>query len=189
MKLKPLIAGAVMAIATPLAMAEGSGLYVALDVGQSKFKDLCSGFTGGSCKDTDTAFRGALGYQINKYVGVEGGYVDAGKSTATSPGFSGEAKLTDWQLVGVGTLPLGDGRFSLFAKAGADRWSSKITANGAAFASGSGTSFLWGAGAEFDFTKSLGVRAQYETRKAGDINKPEGLGNVSMLSAGVVYRF
>lgn len=176
-----------MAFVTPLAMAEG--LYVALDVGQSKFKDLCTGFSGGSCKDTDTAFRGAVGYQFGQYIGVEGGYVDAGKSTASSPGFSGEAKLTDWQLVAVGTLPLGGGGFSLFVKAGADHWSSKITANGGALASGSGTSFLWGAGGEFDFTKSLGVRAQYETRKAGDINKPEGLGNVSMLSLGVLYRF
>jgi opacity protein-like surface antigen len=186
MKLKTLVAGIVMAVATPLAMAEGSGLYVALDVGQSKFKDLCQGFSG-SCKDTDTALRGALGYQINQYIGVEGAYVEAGKSTASAPGFSGEAKLTDWQLVAVGTLPVGGG-FSLIAKAGADHWSSNITATGGD-ASGSGTSFLWGAGGQFDFNRSVGVRAQYETRKAGDINKPEGLGNVSMLSVGVVLRF
>lgn len=187
MKLTTLAVGIVMAVATPLAIAEGSGLYVALDVGQSKFKEMCSGFGGGSCSDTDTAFRGALGYQINQYVGVEGAYVDAGKSTASAPGFSGSAKLTDWQLAVVGTLPVGGG-FSLIGKAGIDRWSSKFTTTTIS-PSGSGSSFLWGIGGQFDFNKSVGIRGQYETRKAGDINTPEGMGKVSMLSMGVVYRF
>jgi OOP family OmpA-OmpF porin len=186
MKLKALAVGIVMAVATPFAMAEGSGVYVALDVGQSNFKDMCSGFPG-PCSDTDTAFRGALGYQINQYVGVEGAYVDAGKTNASAPGFSGSATLTDWQLAVIGTLPLGGG-FSLIGKAGVDRWSSKFTTTTIS-PSGSGSSFLWGVGGQFDFNRSVAIRGQYETRKAGDINTPEGLGNVSMLSIGVVYRF
>lgn len=60
MKLQTLMVGVALTIAAPLAIAEGSGYYGALDLGQSNFKDMCTGFSG-SCKSTDTAFRVALG--------------------------------------------------------------------------------------------------------------------------------
>jgi OmpA-OmpF porin, OOP family len=186
MKLKTLVFGIFLAVATPLAMAEGSGYYGALDVGQSKFKEMCTGFVG-SCSSTDTAFRAALGYQINQNVGVEGAYVDAGKSTGSAPGFSGSAKLTDWQLAVVGTLPVGNG-FSLIGKAGLDRWSTKFTTTTIS-PSGSGSSLLLGIGGQYDINKSVAIRGQYEIHEAGNISTVQGFGKVSMLSIGVVYKF
>jgi len=186
MKLKALVVGIVVAVATPLAMAEGSGYYIALDLGQSKFKEQCTGFVG-SCSDTDTAFRAALGYQINQSVGVEGAYVNAGQATASAPGFSGSAKLTDWQLAVVGTLPVGSG-FSLIGKAGLDFWSSKFSTTTIS-PSGNGSSLLLGIGGQYDINKSVAIRGQYEIHEAGNISTLEGIGKVSMLSMGVVYKF
>lgn len=190
MKMKALAAGILLAMAAPSVMAEG--FYGAFDIGQSDLKEGCNGVAAGvSCKHTDTAFRLAAGYQINQNFGVEGAYVDSGKATASAPGiFTAEVKSTEWQLVATGTLPMGND-FSLIGKAGFAFWEAKpsATALGAVIpiASETGGDFLWGIGAQYDFTKSVAVRGQYESHKLGNTTLDRG--DLDTFSMGVVYKF
>ncbi len=61
MKLNVWMSGMVLVLTAPLAMADGSGFYAALDVGQSDIADACNVVAAGqSCSKTNTASRVAL---------------------------------------------------------------------------------------------------------------------------------
>lgn len=189
MKLKSLIVGIALAVAAPLAMAEGSGFYGAVDVGQSKLQDACAGVSSGvTCDDTDTDYRLSAGYQVNPSFGVEGSYVDSGKFTASGLGITADVKNTEWQLAAIGTLPVTNG-FSVTGKAGWAFWNIKSSANVAIPPghSPSGNDFLWGIGAQYDITKVFAVRGMYDSHMIGD--NVTGRNHLTTLNAGVVYRF
>ncbi len=189
MKLKALVVGIAIAVAAPLAMAEGSGFYGALDVGQSKVNNACEGIPAGvSCKNTDTDYRLSVGYQVNPSFGVEGSYVDSGKITASGLGITVDTKNTEWQLAAIGTLPVANG-FSIIGKAGLAFWNIKTSAT--PFTppgfSPTGNDFLWGIGAQYDITKAVAVRGQYDSHMIGD--KVTGRDHLTTLNIGVVYKF
>jgi OmpA-OmpF porin, OOP family len=193
------------AFAAP-AMAEG--LYVVGSVGQSK-ADVDKNELDGSARslagfhssvdDTDTAYKLQLGYQVNQYFAVEGGYINFGKTTyhASAPGQTGssESKAEGVNLDAVGILPVTD-RLSVFAKAGAVyakvKYSYAVhTGLGDSTGSADSTDLkgTWGVGASFDVTKNLAIRAEYEQfHKLGNKDKT-GEANVDLMSAGVVYKF
>jgi OOP family OmpA-OmpF porin len=184
-------------IATP-AMAES--FYGALDVGQTKAGDACNitglpaGSTVAGCKDTATMYRIAGGYQFAPMWGAEVSYADYGKATigtVTVPGFgtvaAGDWHLSGLQVSGTGTFPLGDA-FSLIGKLGIARTDIKLSGGGASV-SATITKLAYGIGAQYDFTKSFAARAQYENLgTVGDANTT-GTAKVTLLSAGVVFKF
>jgi OOP family OmpA-OmpF porin len=170
--------------------AMADGYYGALDLGQAKAKDACTGLPAGvtGCKDTATMYRIAGGYQFVPMWGAEVSYAAYGKESAGTLG----AVSVDWQLSGLqvsgtGTFPLGDA-FSLIGKLGIARTEIKLTGGGASV-SATSTKVAYGIGAQYDFTKSVAVRAQYEgLGTVGDANTT-GTSKVTLLSAGVVYKF
>jgi len=176
------------AIATP-AMADS--FYGALDVGQSKVKDNCtSGLSG--CKDTASMIRVAGGYQFTPMWGAEVSYGAYGKASA---GTGGVVSANDWQisglqLSGIGTLPVADG-FSFLVKLGIASTNAKVsyTLSGTEGShSVTSTKLAYGIGAQYDFTKGISARAQYENLgKVGDSNI--GTNIITLLSAGVVFKF
>src|SRR2546428_13995713 len=86
---------AVLGIATSVfalpaaAQMNTSAFYAGVSVGQSKFKDACSGVGAGvSCDDKDTAWRILGGYQFNRNLAAELGYHKFGETKATAGALS-----------------------------------------------------------------------------------------------------
>ena len=175
--------------ATP-AMADG--FYGALDLGQSSGKDICTGLPAGvtGCKDTGTLFRGAVGTQITPMWGAEVSYGSYGKGSAGTLGpLSLDWEASGLQVSGTGTFPLSD-VFSLIGKLGIARTDIKVTANcGGCSVSETSTNLAFGVGAQYDFTKSIAIRAQYEDLGTVGNANTTGTSKVTLLSAGVVLKF
>jgi len=196
MIMKKVLAGlcvaATMITVSGAALAADNSFYGAVDIGQAKLKDACVGIPAGvSCDDTDTAYRLAGGYNFNKNFGAEISYTDYGNVTASATGFAVSAGATAFQIVGTGALPLGN-QFSLTAKAGlaAVNVDESVTLLGfTASASANNTNFVWGIGAQFDVTPSIGIRVNYEDLGTVGDNATTGTGKLSNVSAGVVFKF
>lgn len=131
--------------------------------------------------DDETTFRIAAGYQINRNLSVEVGYINLGEFSA--PGLSAEASA--FEVVGLYKFPVAD-RFSIYGVAGLARIEAEATASvtipgvGTVSASAEDSSFelTFGIGVQYDFTPNLGVRAQWQDY--------DGAG---VMSLGVVYKF
>jgi OOP family OmpA-OmpF porin len=100
-----------------------------------------------------------------------------------------------WNLDAVGTLPLFDDKFMLLARVGVQTSKTSDLFNGTGAAapltnpspSKNQVSYKYGAGAEYDFTKNIGVRAEWERYRVSD-----GISdkiNVNLISASLLYRF
>ncbi|MBA3903537.1 MAG: hypothetical protein C0522_07685 [Rhodocyclaceae bacterium] len=162
---------------------------------------VSAGATGvsSSLDKNDTGYKLQLGYQFNQNFAVEGGYIDLGKATYSASFTGGSAsasvKATGWNVAAVGILPINDA-FSVFGKVGTI--DAKVEANvsasgpgGTASGSASATKWktLWGVGATYNISKQVGVRVEYEQfNNLGDKNTT-GEADVSLVSAGVVFKF
>lgn len=183
--LKVLFVASVFGTAASSAMAQ-EFFYGAVDVGQSKASDVCTGAGVTGCTDTSAVFRVAGGYQFVPMMGAEVSYGYYGKQ---SQGSLGATSLGDWkaggyQVSGVGNFPLGGG-FSLTAKLGFAATTLQNTASGH---SATSTNLALGIGARYDFNRDVGVRALYEDLgKVGD--SATGKSKISMLTAGIVFKF
>ncbi|BBI98522.1 hypothetical protein FGKAn22_02150 [Ferrigenium kumadai] len=184
------------AVAAP-AFAADSAFYAAFDIGQSNAKDACNGIPAGvSCKKTDTAVRLAGGYQFTPIWGAEISYADLGKARASGlilgiP-VSVDSKSNSVQLAATGTFPISGG-FSILGKLGIARTEVKTSGSvlGIVVASAKATSTkaAYGIGAQYDFTKNVSVRAQYEDLgTVGDANTT-GASKLTLVSAGLVFKF
>lgn len=153
--------------ATGVKLNMDSGFYVGGGLGRSEFREFCSNF-GAACDDKDLSWNVFAGYQFNRYWAIEGGYSNFGE--ATSSGFlvggapiTVTAETTAFELVGVGSLPLGDA-FSIYAKAGIFRYESDGSASGGIVgsASDSGTELTFGLGAQYAFARNLAARLEWQ---------------------------
>ncbi|HJT62549.1 MAG TPA: outer membrane beta-barrel protein [Burkholderiales bacterium] len=189
MKAQLAILSLAAAFASPV-LAQDVGFYVGAHIGQSEAGDSCTGVGGGvSCDDKDTAWRILGGYQFNRNFALEFGYNDLGEVSASAPGANVTIETTAWELVGVGMLPLAD-RFSAYGKIGLYRAETDATVNVPGFSSSSesNTDLTFGIGARYDFTRSVGVRAEwqrYQDVGGGDIGEDD----VDVISIGVIFRF
>jgi OmpA-OmpF porin, OOP family len=170
------------------AMAADS-FYAALDVGQTTGTDICTGLPAGvsGCKDTASLVRVAGGYQFTPMWGAEVSYGDYGKASAgTGFGLSVDWQLSGLQISGTGTFPIAPG-LSLIGKLGIAQTDLKVSGGGTS-STATSTNLAIGVGAQYDFTKNISVRAQYEDLgDVGDSNT--GKTKVTLLSAGVVFKF
>ncbi len=197
MKLKVWMGGVVLALATPLAVAEGGGFYGALDIGMSDIADACNTVIAGqSCSKTNTASRVALGYQFSPSFAGELAFLGGAKSTFIGPGLTAEKKA-DLQIAMVGTWPM-DEKISLLGRIGFSRSSTKydeVSGLNMYKSEGAGLSLLLGAGMQYAINQKMAIRAQYEVQGIGSNNAltpslpNEGATSLSLFSAGIVYRF
>lgn len=187
-----LIAGVVagsFAVLSTAALAQAQtppGWYAGGSLGQSKAKDAdCTGFI--SCDDKDSAWKIFGGYEINRNFAVELGYTNLGEFKASGPGVGTESiESTAWELVGVGQIPIAD-RFSLYGKLGGYRAETEGRA-GALSADESNTGLTFGVGAQYDFTRTVGVRAEWQRYNdvgGGRISETD----LDVLSVGVRVKF
>src|SRR5689334_12273608 len=95
-----------------------TGLYLGGSVGGSKYHHACDGLPGGiSCDEKDFAGKAFVGWQFNRYFGVEVGYADLGKAEASLPGATASVKAHGADLVGTASYPLNE-LFALYGKVG-----------------------------------------------------------------------
>lgn len=187
------IVAMVLAFGTLVApsQAPAQGFYVGGSVGRSDADDsnaVPDLITSGSVDGTDTGFKIFGGYQFNPYFGLELAWVDLGtaKYSGSFSGFpvtGGSVKTQGFNFSAVGTYPFGSG-FAVFGKVGAFAWESKqndVTAGTPFSNKESGGDVSFGVGASYDFTKNIGIRAEWERFKA--------VGDIDLLSVGLAYKF
>ena len=151
--------------------------------------------------DRDIGYKLFAGRKFNKNFALEGGYFKLGEFgfTATYPTantFTGNIKLQGLNLDAVGILPFSEkfsafGRLGLIYTQGKDAFTG--TGAGAAVAAAdpnpkkSEANYKYGVGLQYDFTRALGVRGEWERYRVNDAvgNK----GDIDMLLVGLVLRF
>jgi OmpA-OmpF porin, OOP family len=167
-------------------MPPQSGFYIGGSIGQMEADGDCrAGFT---CDFKDSAWKLFGGYQLNRHFAVEATYGDWGDITigTTVSGIPVSATGEIWSagVAALGILPLGGDRFALFGKAGIVY--TEQTAVGSApgvptrTETETGSELHWGVGAMFNFTRNLGLRAEWERLQDSDVD---------ILSLGIQFRF
>lgn len=152
------------------------GPYIGASIGSTDF-DACGGApAGASCDDKDTGWKIVGGYKFSTSLSAEVGYIDMGEVVASAGGLTADIGVTTFYFAGLAAWPLGDSGFSIFGKLGFHLWD----VDAGAFGSDDGTDLMWGLGMQYDLSKNLGLRVEYEAFDDADVN---------LLSVGFIYSF
>lgn len=203
-----LVGCAVLSI--PSAVADDSGWYIGANIGRSmgdiddeaiNSQLTATGATSVTIDedDRDTAYKLFGGYQYNKNFALEGGYFNLGQlgytaTTIPAGTLTGEASMSGLNLDLVGMHPFSE-KFSAFGRLGVIYSQTEDTFSSSGFVpvpanadpSENAANYKYGVGLQYDFTKSLGMRAEVERYRIDD-----AVGNnadVDLISIGLVYRF
>ena len=141
-----------------------------------------------SCDDKDTAWKILGGYQFNRHFAVELGYTDLGEASASGFGVNAAIEATAFEVVAVGIVPIAD-KFSVVRQARHVSGRHRIRpATWAVNESETNNDLTFGFGVRYDFTKNLGVRAEWQ--KYQDVGGGEiGETDVDVISIGVIWKF
>jgi len=182
-----------MTFAAPV-LAQDAGFYAGAALGQSKVSIDCEGAD--TCDEKDSSWRIFGGYQFNRNFAIEFGYADLGEASAAGAappfGTAGATfETTAFDLVAVGILPIAE-RFSAYGKIGLYRADTDITASLTGFPSvslsDSNSDLTFAVGVRYDFTRNLGVRAEWQ--RYSDVAADEfGESDVDVMSIGILWRF
>jgi len=193
------------AFASTAAVAADSGWYGGLSIGHSSAtidddritSGLASrGFSTTSIddNDTDVGWKILAGRKFNRNFAVEGGYFNLGEfgytAHTTGGNQNGATKFQGLNLDAVGILPLSQ-KFSALGRLGLTYTEAKGTFSGVGVDDPSPKksegNYKVGAGLQYDFTSSLGLRGEWERYRVNDAvgNK----GSVDLLTIGLVYIF
>jgi OOP family OmpA-OmpF porin len=195
------LAAAIAGAGPAIALAQGQpaaqqaapteGLYVGVSVAHATARDFCSdaalGAGGTKCDNKDTAPGFFAGWQFNRNLAVELGYRDLGKMQATVGGADRDIKFKAWEALGVGILPVG-GVTSVYGKAGVFYG---IANGGAAFAANEQKKarFTFGAGVQFDLSRSFAVRGEWQRYTALAGGTFGGKTDIGIVGLSGLYRF
>lgn len=173
-----LLPAAFVAVSAPaVAQQSDAGWYVGGAYGMTSLSVDTGGLPGLGLDDSDSGFKVFGGFQFNKHLGAEVGYVDFGKYAVTS-GSTGDLSVTAFTFAGVGTLPLNES-FALFGKVGMWAWDSKSSIPGTTGTNGSDVFF--GAGARYNLNRNWGLTLEIEQYDSDD--------SITLTSVGVRYKF
>ena len=205
------LAAAPALAAEPARPAEPGGTwYVGIGAGQSRADTPTTGAivvgtpvtsVATSGDSTATSGKAFLGYQFNKYIAAEGGYFRLGEfsfdGTTTPAGtLHGSYKNTiGWNFDVIGSVPVYADKLMLLARVGVQTSKTRDAFSGTGAAatlinptpSKNLVSYKYGAGAEYDFTRNVGVRVEWERYRISD-----GISdkiNVNLVSGSLLYRF
>lgn len=163
-----------------------SGFYGGLGFGRTDADVSAPGISG---NDKDNAWKAFGGYQFNRYFAIEGGYIDLGKATAAGPGGTLSLDSKAWQASVVGSLPLSQ-QFAFTGKLGVARTdtdASGVLGGVPTVGSDNNTDATYGLGLRYDFTKTFGVRGEWERfRTSSAIG---GKNDVDVYSINGIFRF
>lgn len=194
-----LLAGA-MLTAPALTRAQGlldesTGFYVGGGLGSADLDNPCP--AGSNCDDNGTVWKIYGGWQLNKWLSAELGYMhlpDADFRGTTGGGTPYRGSVDTWGITGfaVGRIPIPIGSFdrlSVLGKVGTiyyDR--ERDNSIGAFRGDDSGFAFAWGAGLQYTFNERVGLRVEWERfENVGDSSS--GRGDINAYTFSVNYKF
>lgn len=188
-------AGLLIATVSSSAFAADEGFYVEATVGNQKANIPSFSVAGLTKKDSDTTYALGVGYNFNKYFGLEAGYQDLGKVAYSWTG-AGTATFGPDTFVGSGAAELSakvhgdyvgatasfpiDDHFSVNGRAGWLHWQADATfsasasgtlngtpvsAGGSLSASTKSTDTYFGLGVTYKLNKNLGFNLGYTEYK------------------------
>ena len=174
--------------------------YIGGSYGEAEQKDVCNADRVlDTCDDEDDAWKIFIGYQFNKYISLEGGYVDFGESESTYtfaglPNNFAHAEIDGFYSNALFSFPVHE-KVSIFGKFGILFWDIELTDginNGLEIVEfetdDDGTDYFFGAGIQAKITKHISARAEYEFYKdVGDSSI--GKTDIEMYSASLIFHF
>lgn len=172
---KALLAALFIFAALPAA-AQDTGVYVGAALGAANARQVCANAIGG-CDENETSVRLFGGYQLNRNLGVEGGYHYFGTFSRGSRGLVSNAL----DVVAVGSWPFTK-EFSVYGKAGG-----YLARTSSAPASEDNSGFVYGVGAAWALSREWSVRG--ELQRYNNVGGG-GLGfntDIDVLSAAIVW--
>lgn len=193
MKIKKIVVASALALSGLLAATQASAqAFAGASIGQSDVdEDITAGLITSEARvdSKDTAFKVFGGYMFNRHFGVEGAYVDLGEVSYSgsffgSPVTGGKVEATGFNVAALGSYPVTE-EFSVFGKIGLFIWEAEAsdTTAGVPFsAKTDGTDISFGLGVNYQFTRNLGVRAEWERFKLDEAD-------ADLISVGMVWRF
>lgn len=189
-----------LALVAAPAMADDTGFYAGLGIGQFGIDlDDVEG-SGLDFDEDDTGFRGFGGWQFTKYFAVEAGYLDGGSASATIGDIAVdgieadlEVEASGFDVTLVGTLPIGESFYG-YARAGFIAWDADLSAvvreddgeggviTTSESASDSGEDPAYGLGFGMDFGDNASARIEYTLYDLSDVDG-------EFISANFLWRF
>jgi OOP family OmpA-OmpF porin len=163
--LAAMLGAAAMAVsAGAVAQQADTGWYAGAQIGNAEVFD-----------EDDTAWKVFGGYQINRTFSAELGYTNLGEVDV--PG--GSAEATAFELLGVGKFPLAN-QFSIYGLVGFAMVEVDVSGPFSNLSDDS-TELTYGIGAQYDFSRNMGVRLQWQRYDTEE--------EVDVMSVGVVIKF
>jgi OOP family OmpA-OmpF porin len=176
------LASAACLVATP-ARAQG---YMGVSIGEARASLDCGGAT--LCDKTDTAYKVFAGFMSTPNFGIELGYNDLGKARLGDATSSTDFRGYDFGVYGLLVAPFD--RLSVFGKLGVV--ATRIKGKTASIVppvterTETHTDLGWGLGAGYEFSRKVGVRAEFARTRAEFQGQTR---DVDLFSVGVLYRF
>ncbi len=200
---------ALTTMTSPVTFADESGWYIGGNVGQSRARlnelkivndviPLSFNSTTFTENSIDGGYKLYGGYQLNRYLSLEGGYFDLGDfqfvhNTVPAGPFATNMQVRGVNLDLVGSIPFTE-KLSAFARLGANYALTQNTFTGSgAVAPASGkigdkdTYPKAGVGLQYKFSDAVALRIESERYRIG--NALTDHNHVDLFSVGVVYRF
>lgn len=192
MMIRKVLVASGLALGGLLAATQASAqAFIGGSLGQSDTDEtITTGLiTSGPVDGKDTGFKVFGGYMFNRNLGVEAAYVNLGEvsysgSFGPFPVVGGKVELTGFNIAALGSFPINE-QFSVFGKLGLFIWdveASDVTGGVPFSAKTDGTDISFGLGVGYNFTRNLGVRAEWERFKLDEADS-------DLLSIGIVWRF
>lgn len=198
MKAKSIISALILSVpalgATSVLAADAAAspsFYVGGNLGKSDFKGDCD--AGFSCSNPSVNFKLLAGYQFSPNFAVEGAYANFGTVKASNDMLKVKARLHSFTLAGVGIIPLSN-EVQVFGKLGLHHSRVKLDVDSSyegesGSDSGHKTGLLLGAGLQYDFTRNLAGRFEYERLNFGSAALSTDKNNLNVFSLGLLYKF
>lgn len=188
---------AVLAVAGFISPAYAEGVFAGVDVGTGK-GDTPATFNTATMSGSKTIAGIFAGYDFSENLAVEAKYTGAGEITATYAGGTlARVKGDAFALNVVGTLPLSED-FDLYGKLGWANTRTSISAN-TTTKTLNGTSrngVTYGLGAQYNVSKSVGIRLAYDVYPAsvqdvtaGSTTPGDNKFNYSVWTIGAKFSF
>jgi opacity protein-like surface antigen len=141
--------------------------------------------------EDNSVWQGLAGYQFNRWVAIEGSYIDFGDYGSEFIG----AKTDGYTAALKGMIPLSE-RFTIYAKVG-QLWSETEVTAGSLGQEFDDESLFAGAGLSYAITESLSINAEYSVYDTeldadeafDDIDDVNFETDLKQATLGIVYRF
>jgi len=175
-----------------------NGMYWGFNGGIAEEENSCNEFPVppgfdefAGCDNTSFGWQVFVGYQVVKWISVEGGYVDLGGSDFRIVQDAFSTEVDGWTLNAVVTAPYLE-KIGLYATGGAFFWDGTVKverANGgpSGSLSDNGTDYFWGLGLRYPFTDKVGINL--EVKNFVDVGTGDVKSDYGLYTAGLLFRF